>query len=122
VVRKAGFVPDQRRSRIRSANRESREPLRVFVHHLHGSDLRAARAVPAELDQNINRLRIALEHGFHGAVAAVRHPAGDTRRLGPPSGAVPEEDSLDATADDDPLAGQGELLLVVVVLGGDADA
>jgi hypothetical protein len=115
-------VPDQRRSRIRSANREPREPLRVLVHHLHGRDLRPPRAAPAELDQKVDRLRIALEDGFHGAVLAVRHPAGDTRRLGPPPGGVPEEDSLDATADDDPLAGQGELLLVVVVLGGDADA
>jgi hypothetical protein len=115
-------VPDRKRGRARSANLEPGEPLRLLFEQVDGADLSPCRPAPAELDQLVDGLGIALEDSLHGTVGPVAHPAGDAGPLGPPPRGVPEEDSLDPAADDDPLAGQRELLLVVVVLGGDADA
>jgi hypothetical protein len=63
--------------------------------------------MPAELDQLIDRLRIALESRLDGSVSRVPHPSRDAGRLRAPPDAVPEEDSLDPAADDDPPASQG---------------
>jgi hypothetical protein len=76
--------------------------------------------VPAEVDQLFDGPRIAFEDRLDRSLRRVAHPARDARGLSPAPDAVPEEDSLDAASDDDPLAGQG-LLLVVLVLGRHAD-
>jgi hypothetical protein len=117
-----GSVPDQLRGGIRSADLEPGEPLWLLVGHVHRGDLRAARPAAADLDQLVNGGGVTLEDGLHRSLSGVPNPAGDAQRVGTPSEGVPEEDTLDSAADDDPPAGQRELLLFVLVLGRRADA
>src|SRR5262249_31371876 len=116
----AGFVTNPLPSRLSSANLEARDPFRMLLGHLDRCHLRAAPPSPAERHHLFDRLLIPPEDRLDGSLPRVPHPAGDADRLGPAPGRVPEEDSLDAPADDDPPPGQG--LLLFVVLGGDADA
>jgi hypothetical protein len=74
----------------------------------------------AELDQVSDDAALAFEDGLDRPLGGVANPTGDAGRLGAPPNGVTKEDPLDATRDDDPLPGQR--LLLVVVLGGDADA
>jgi hypothetical protein len=114
-------VPDQRRSGVRSADLEAGEPLRLLLGDVHRGDLGPTRPATAELDERIDRPRITLEDCLDGTVGTVGDPPGCAERLGAAPSAVPEEDSLDPASDYDPLAGQEELVLLVV-LGGDAHA
>jgi hypothetical protein len=71
----SGFVADQIRSRVRSADLEAGEPLGLLLDHVHRGDLGATRAAAAELDQLIDRRRLALEDRLDGSVGSVGHPA-----------------------------------------------
>lgn len=113
------FVPDQKRMPLRSADLEAGDALRRLLDHVHRGHLGPAGPAAAEVDQLIDGPRITLEDGLDGSVRSVGDPSRHAEGFGPPPGAVPEEDSLDAAADDDPLSGQ---LLLLVVLGGDAHA
>src|SRR5262249_46612240 len=112
-------VTDQRIRARRSANLESDETLRILVRHLDRGDLGTARAATGELDELLDGAGLALEDRLDLALDGVANPARDAGRLGAATRGIAEEDPLDPTPDDDPLAGQG---LVLVVLGGDADA
>ena len=102
----ARFVTAQCRKRVSSANLEARESLGLFLRHLDRGDLGPARAAPAEVEQLLDRRGIALEDRLDAAVRGIPDPAGDPRSFRASSGGVAEEDSLNASADDDPLAGQ----------------
>lgn len=67
-------------------------------------DLSPARPLPAEVDQPLHRLGLALEDGLHGAVPVVSHPAGHPVLEREAAHAVAEEDSLDVAVDDDTAA------------------
>jgi hypothetical protein len=112
-------VPDQTRTRVRSANLEGGEALRLLLDHVRRGDLGPTGPAAAELDELIDSPRIPLEDRLDGSVGSVGDPPRYAEGLGPPPGRVPEEDSLDPAADYDPLSGQ---LLLLVVLGGDAHA
>jgi hypothetical protein len=78
----------------------------LLLGDLYGGDLGATRSPATELDHLLDRVRLALEDRLDGALGRVADPARYPRRLGAALGGVPEEDSLDAPTDDDPLPGQ----------------
>jgi hypothetical protein len=78
----------------------------LLLGDLYGGDLGATRPPATELHHLLDRVRLALEDRLDGALGRVADPTRYTRRLGAALGRVPEEDSLDAPADDDPLPGQ----------------
>jgi hypothetical protein len=114
-------VSDQVRVRVRSADLEAGEPLRLLLGHLQRGDLGAARPAATELDESIDRPRITLEDRLDGSVGSVGDPPRHAGGFSTAPGGVPEEDSLDPPPGYDPLPGQRELILLVV-LGGDANA
>jgi FMN reductase [NAD(P)H] len=77
---------------------------RVFVEHVDGLHLRAARAFAAEVDESLDGFRVALEHPFDCAVRTVRDPAVHVALLRQPSHRVAEEHALHAAANDDATA------------------
>jgi hypothetical protein len=72
-----GFVADQIRSRVRSADLEAGEPIRLLLDHVHRSDLGATRAAAADFDPLFDGPRIALEDRLDGSVGSVGDPARD---------------------------------------------
>jgi len=78
----------------------------LLLGDLYGGDLGATRPPATELHHLLDRVRLALEDRLDGALGRVADPTRYARRLGAALGRVPEEDSLDAPADDDPLPGQ----------------
>jgi hypothetical protein len=91
-------------ARSLSADTEPREALGLLLVDVGPLDLRAARPLPAELDEPLDRVALALEDGLHGAVPVVARPAGRAVLEGEAAHAVPEEDSLDVAVDDDTAA------------------
>ena len=61
----------------------------------------AARALATEVDEPLDRLRFALEHGLHRSVGAVRDPAAHITLLREPAQRVAEEHALHSSADND---------------------
>ncbi len=51
-----------------------------IVESLDGIDAGSWRAVPAQCDHGIHRIRRTLEHGLDGSIAAVAHPTIDAAR------------------------------------------
>jgi hypothetical protein len=99
-------VTDQWPATVSSADLEAGKPFGLLLGDLYGGDLGATRPPATELDHPLDRVRLALEDRLDGALGRVADPARYARRLGASLGRVPEEDSLDAPADDDPLPGQ----------------
>lgn len=94
-------------------DREAGEPLGLLVHDVHPLDLSAARALAAKRDKPLDRVRVALEHGFHRPVPVVPHPAGDAVLLRAPTRRVAEEDALHPPVDDDAAPGHSTPVRVV---------
>jgi FMN reductase [NAD(P)H] len=87
-----------------SADGEAAQALWGFVGHLHVGDLGAARTLPRERDEPLDRLFVTFEDRLDGAVTAVRDPAGDAALLSHASGGVTEEHALHPAVDDDAAA------------------
>jgi uracil-DNA glycosylase len=83
------------------AHIEPGEPSWLLVVDLDPFDLRAAWPLPAEVDEPLNRVGLALEDGFDGAVPVVPHPAGHAVLEREAVSSVAEEHALDMTVDDD---------------------
>src|SRR5204863_10114333 len=71
----------------------------LLLAHLHGRDHRTPRAVPAPLDEALDRVGLALEAGLDVTVVAVADPAAHARDGGLALQRVPEEHPLHAAAD-----------------------
>ncbi len=81
---------------------EARQALGLLVLDLDTVDPRPSRPRPAERDQAVDRVRLALEHGLDGAVPRVPNPARNPVLLCPLPQRVPEEHALDEAVGDDP--------------------
>ena len=60
--------------------------------------------MPAEVDEALDRVRFAFEHGLDGTVGTVRHPAGYATLKRQPAHRLAEEDSLHTAVHDDAAA------------------
>src|SRR5712691_738021 len=84
-----------------SADGEAGQALWFFRLDLDRLDLSSARASPAERNQSLDRILVALEHRLDRAVPAVRHPAGDAVLLREAPRRVAKEHALHVAVDDD---------------------
>jgi hypothetical protein len=55
----------------RLADAEAAQTFRLLLDDLHAVDNGAARALSAEADERVDRVRLTLEHGLDGPVRAV---------------------------------------------------
>ena len=83
---------------------EAAQAFGLLLADVDALDAGAARALSAEVDEPLDRLALALEHGLHGAVRAVADPAGDATGLRQPPRRIAEVDALDVAVDDDAAA------------------
>ena len=69
---------------------EARKPLGLLLDGLDARDRGPARAIAAEADERLDRLRLSLEDRLHRPVPPVAYPAGDGASLCRPRDREPE--------------------------------
>jgi hypothetical protein len=72
----------------------------LLLEHVDTLDVRATRPLLTERDEALDRLGVALENSFEGAVRVVSRPPGDAALLGRAPCRIAEEDALDPAVDD----------------------